>query len=56
MTSYHNKIDSFPGLVVAKMGSFPHRELFEADESARAVPRVQVLIRGPVVVRTPPQP
>jgi len=28
-------------VLVAKMGNFPHRELFEADEADRAVPRVQ---------------
>jgi LemA protein len=38
---YHNKIDTFPGMVVAKMGNFPHRELFEADEADRAVPKVE---------------
>jgi LemA protein len=38
---YHNKIDTFPGVLVAKMGTFPHRELFEAGEADRAVPRVQ---------------
>ncbi len=38
---YHNKIDTFPGVLVAKMGTFPHRELFEADEADRTVPRVQ---------------
>ena len=38
---YHNKIDTFPGVLVAKMGNFPHRELFEAAEGDRAVPRVQ---------------
>jgi LemA protein len=38
---YHNKIDAFPGMLVAKLGSFPHRELFEADEASREVPRVQ---------------
>jgi LemA protein len=38
---YHNKIDTFPGVLVSKMGNFPHRELFEADEADRPVPRVQ---------------
>ena len=41
VTNYHNKIDAFPGMIIAKMGNFPHRELFEADESDRQVPRVQ---------------
>jgi len=39
--NYHNKIDTFPGMLVAKLGNFPHRELFEAAEADRAVPRVQ---------------
>ena len=33
--------DTFPGMFVAKMGTFPHRELFEADEADKAVPKVQ---------------
>lgn len=37
---YHNKLDTFPTLLVAKIGSFPRREFFEADEAARTVPRV----------------
>lgn len=41
VTRYHNKIDTFPGVVVSKIGSFPHRELFEADEADRAVPKVE---------------
>lgn len=41
VTHFHNKIDTFPGMVVAKMGTFPHRELFEAAEADRAVPKVQ---------------
>lgn len=41
VTRYHNKIDTFPGVVVSKIGSFPHRELFEADEAERAVPKVE---------------
>lgn len=41
VTRYHNRIDTFPGVVVAKMGNFPHRELFEADDIDRAVPKVQ---------------
>ena len=41
VTRFHNKIDAFPGVVVAKIGSFPHRELFEADDIDRAVPKVQ---------------
>ena len=38
---YHNRIDTFPGVLVAKFGNFPHRELFEADDVDRAVPRVE---------------
>ena len=41
VTHFHNKIDTFPGVFVAKMGNFPHRELFEAADSDRAVPKVQ---------------
>ena len=41
VTRYHNKIDTFPGVAVSKIGSFPHRELFEADEADRAVPKVE---------------
>jgi LemA protein len=41
VTRYHNKIDTFPGVVVAKAGSFTHRELFDAPPEAREVPRVQ---------------
>jgi LemA protein len=38
---YHNKIDTFPGVLVAKLGNFPHRELFDAPPADEAVPRVQ---------------
>jgi LemA protein len=41
VTSYHNRIDTFPGVIVAKFGSFPHRELFEAAPTDRDVPKVQ---------------
>ena len=41
VTRYHNRIDSFPGVLIAKMGDFPHRELFETDGVDRDVPRVQ---------------
>lgn len=41
VTRFHNKIDTFPGVIVAKFGNFPHRELFEADDIDRAVPKVQ---------------
>jgi len=38
---YHNKLDTFPTLLVAKFGSFPRREFFEADEAARTAPQVK---------------
>ncbi len=41
VTRYHNRIDTFPGVAVAKFGTFPHRELFEADDTDRPVPKVQ---------------
>ena len=40
-TRFNTTIQSFPGVLVAKMGDFGERELFEADEAARAVPDVQ---------------
>jgi len=41
VTKYHDKIETFPGVLVAKLGSFPRRELFEADDTDRAVPKVE---------------
>ena len=41
VTKYHDRIDTFPGVLVAKLGTFPHRELFEADDVDRAVPKVE---------------
>ncbi|MEX1218690.1 MAG: LemA family protein [Acidimicrobiales bacterium] len=41
VTRFHNKVDAFPGVLIVKLGSFPHRELFEADDSDRALPKVQ---------------
>lgn len=38
---YHNRIDTFPGVLVAKMGTFPHREFFDAPPADEAVPKVQ---------------
>lgn len=38
---YHNKLDTFPTLVVAKFGSFSRREFFEAEDGARVVPQVK---------------
>lgn len=41
VTRYHNKIDTFPGVVVANLGSFDHRELFEAPEGSDVAPTVE---------------
>ena len=38
---YHNKLDTFPTLFVAKMGNFPRREFFEAEDAARTAPTVK---------------
>ncbi|MGB0112109.1 MAG: LemA family protein [Ilumatobacteraceae bacterium] len=38
---YHNKLDTFPTVLIAKMFDFAHREYFEADEQARTVPTVE---------------
>lgn len=38
---YHNKLDTFPTLVVAKLGNFERREFFEAELDARTPPAVQ---------------
>lgn len=38
--AYHNKLDTFPTLVVARFGTFVRREFFEVDESARTAPEV----------------
>ena len=38
---YHNKLDTFPTLLVAKFGNFPRKEFFEADEAARTAPQVK---------------
>jgi len=37
---YHNKLDTFPTLLVAKLGSFARREFFEAEDGARIAPEV----------------
>lgn len=39
--AFHNKIDTFPGVLVAMIGDFPHRELFEAADGERVVPSVR---------------
>lgn len=38
---YHNKLDTFPTVLVAKMGNFPRREFFEAEDAARTAPSVK---------------
>ena len=38
---YHNKLDTFPTILVAKMGNFPRREFFEAEDAARTAPTVK---------------
>jgi LemA protein len=37
---YHVKIETFPSVIVAKLGSFNRRELFEAPPEARNAPTV----------------
>jgi len=38
---YHNKLDTFPTLLVAKLGSFARREFFEAEDGAHIAPEVK---------------
>lgn len=38
---YHNKLDTFPTLLIAKMGNFTRREFFEAELDARTPPSVE---------------
>ncbi len=38
--SYHNKLDTFPTVLVAKLGSFGRREFFEAEAAAQNPPSV----------------
>ena len=38
---YHNKLDTFPTIFIAKLGSFSRREFFEAELDARTPPSVQ---------------
>lgn len=38
--SYHNKLDTFPTVLVAKLGSFTRREFFEAEAGAQNPPSV----------------
>jgi LemA protein len=37
---YNNKLQTFPTVVLAGMFHFTKREYFEADESARDVPKI----------------
>jgi LemA protein len=39
--SYENRIQSVPGMWVAQLGDFPHRELFRAEPESTAVPEVR---------------
>ena len=38
--SFHNKLDTFPTVLVARLGSFPRREFFEAEPEAQNPPSV----------------
>lgn len=38
---YHNRLDTFPSVLIAKLGNFPRREFFEAELDARTAPSVQ---------------
>jgi LemA protein len=38
---YHNKLDTFPTLLIAKLGTFSRREFFEAELDARTAPTVE---------------
>jgi LemA protein len=38
--TYHNKLDTFPTVLVAKLGSFTRREFFEAEAAAQNPPSV----------------
>ncbi|MGA1345623.1 MAG: LemA family protein [Ilumatobacteraceae bacterium] len=38
--AYHNAIEQFPGVVVARLGSFSRREYFEAEPAADQPPTV----------------
>ena len=38
---YHNKLDTFPTMFVAKLGNFTRREFFEAEQDARTAPTVE---------------
>jgi LemA protein len=38
---YHNKLDTFPSVLIAKLGNFARREFFEAEDAARNAPQVK---------------
>ena len=38
---YHNRLDTFPSVLIAKLGNFTRREFFEAELDARTPPSVQ---------------
>ena len=38
---YHNQLDTFPTILIAKLGTFAHREFFEAEDSAKIPPTVK---------------
>lgn len=38
---YHNKLDTFPTVLIAKIGNFTRREFFEAEQDARTAPTVE---------------
>jgi LemA protein len=39
--SYHNKLQTFPSVLIARLFKFATKEYFEAEEGAQEVPRVQ---------------
>jgi LemA protein len=38
---YHNQLDTFPTILIAKLGTFAHREFFEAEDAAKVPPTVK---------------
>ena len=40
VTKFNTKIETFPGVLVAKLGLFPRREQFAAEEDSKVVPSV----------------
>ncbi len=38
--TFHNKLDTFPTVVIAKIGTFPRRDFFEAEPEAQNPPSV----------------